>query len=123
MIARRLLPESVEAERGAPAPERLIKGNPQFTTWASEEFGPVSAGIWEASPGAWAVSYDEWEYCKILSGRSVVVGADGRRLDLSAGDTLIIRPGFRGIWEVIETTRKEYVIVAPEVFSQTAADR
>jgi uncharacterized protein len=30
-----------------------------------------------------------------------------------AGDSFVIRPGFRGVWEVIETTRKDYVIVLP----------
>jgi hypothetical protein len=30
---------------------------------------------------------------------------------LRAGDRMILRPGFKGTWEVIETTRKDYVIV------------
>ena len=28
----------------------------------------------------------------------------------SAGDSFVIKPGFKGTWEVLETTRKEYVI-------------
>jgi uncharacterized cupin superfamily protein len=27
-----------------------------------------------------------------------------------AGDSFVIRPGFRGTWEVLETTLKDYVI-------------
>ncbi|MBB4525923.1 UNVERIFIED_ORG: putative cupin superfamily protein, partial [Rhizobium sophorae] len=28
----------------------------------------------------------------------------------TAGDRMILRPGFKGTWEVVETTRKDYVI-------------
>jgi uncharacterized protein len=31
-------------------------------------------------------------------------------MKLRAGDTFILRPGFKGSWEVVETTRKAYVI-------------
>ncbi|HBS32673.1 MAG TPA: cupin, partial [Parvularcula sp.] len=50
------------------------------------------------------------EYFRLLSGVSIVTpdGAPPRRL--VAGDSMIIRPGFEGTWEVVETTRKEYVI-------------
>ena len=33
-----------------------------------------------------------------------------------AGDSLVNRPGFRGTWEVLETTLKDYVIlIQPEI--------
>ena len=38
------------------------------------------------------------------------VGADGSVTQLHAGDSLIIRPGFEGTWEVVQTTLKDYVI-------------
>ena len=75
-----------------------------------EAEGRVYAGIWEASPGKWRIEYDEWEFCHILSGRSVIAGDDGETRTVSAGDAFVIRPGFKGTWEVLETTRKEYVI-------------
>ena len=34
----------------------------------------------------------------------------GAETHLKAGDSMILRPGFKGTWEVIETTRKDYVI-------------
>ena len=37
---------------------------------------------------------------------------DGEVIELTAGDRLILRPGFKGTWEVVETTRKDYVIRA-----------
>jgi uncharacterized protein len=102
---------SVTPETGAPAPDRLISGNPVFTTWNIEETASgLYAGVWQATPGKWRISYDEWEYFHILEGHSVVTEDGGAAIDLRAGDRLVLRPGFNGTWEVIETTRKDYVI-------------
>jgi len=103
-----------EPEIGAPAPDRLISGNPTFRTWNVEEAdGGLYAGIWESTPGTWRIEYEEWEFCHILSGVSVITqdGLDPRTV--KAGDSFVLRPGFKGTWEVIETTRKEYVIRLP----------
>ncbi|WP_296741716.1 cupin domain-containing protein, partial [Mesorhizobium sp.] len=63
---------TVELEAGAPAPDRLISGDPKFGTWNVEERdGGLYAGIWESTPGKWRIVYDEWEFCHILSGVSV----------------------------------------------------
>lgn len=104
-------PSSIEPERGAPAPDRLISGTPEFRTWSFEEAaGGLYAGIWEATPGKWRIAYDEWEYFHILSGISIVTEDGGAETRLKAGDSMILRPGFKGTWEVLETTRKDYVI-------------
>ncbi|MGF9562284.1 cupin domain-containing protein [Neorhizobium sp. JUb45] len=101
----------VEPEEGAPAPDRLIEGNPVFRTWNVEEApGGVYAGVWEATPGKWRIVYDEWEYFHILAGHSVVTEEGGEPVHLRAGDSMVLRPGFNGTWQVIETTRKDYVI-------------
>lgn len=102
----------VEPEEGAPLPERVLSGNPRSRTWNLEETadGKLFAGIWESSPGKWRVEYDEWEFFHILAGHSVLTEEDGEARTLKAGDSFVIRPGFKGTWEVIETTRKEYVI-------------
>ncbi|MCU0831794.1 MAG: cupin domain-containing protein [Rhizobiaceae bacterium] len=101
---------AVLAEQGGPNPEKIIDGDPKFTTWNIEEKDGVFAGVWESTPGAWRVTYDEWEFCHILSGHSVLEEKGGGIHDLRAGDSFIIRPGFKGIWRVLETTRKEYVV-------------
>ena len=99
-------------QSGAPAADRLISGRPQFTTWNLEEREDrLYCGIWQSTPGKWRISYDEWEYCHILSGVSVINGDDGTALQVGPGDSFMLRPGFSGTWEVIETTRKEYVIL------------
>ena len=98
-------------EEGAPAQDRVISGDPRTKTWNVEEAdGGVYAGIWEATPGKWRISYDEWEFCHILSGVSVIAEDGGEATTVRAGDSFVLRPGFKGSWEVLETTRKEYVI-------------
>jgi len=101
---------ATEPETDRPAPEKLISGDPVFTTWNAEERDGLYCGIWQATPGKWRISYDEWEFCHILDGVSVIVEEGGEAMTVRAGDSFILRPGFKGTWEVIETTRKEYVI-------------
>jgi len=107
----RLTPAAASAETDRPAVEKLLAGDPVFTTWNVEERDGLYCGIWQSTPGKWRVSYDEWEYCRILAGRSIITGEDGTEYLLGPGDSFILRPGFKGTWEVIETTRKDYVIV------------
>lgn len=113
---RRLTPNAlpdVTPEITRPAPDRLIAGNPVHTTWNVEQRGSLYAGIWQSTPGAWRIRYDEWEYCRILSGLSILT-EDGQPPEtVQAGDSFLLRPGFAGIWEVVETTTKEYVILLP----------
>lgn len=102
---------AIEPEVGGPAADRLISGTPRFRTWNVEEAdGGIYAGVWESTPGKWRIVYDEWEYFHILSGYSVVTDDGGAVVHLRAGDSMILQPGFKGTWEVIETTRKDYVI-------------
>jgi uncharacterized cupin superfamily protein len=106
----RLSIAGITPEAGAPPADRILAGNPRFRTWNLEERDGLYCGIWESTPGKWRIVYDEWEYCRILSGVSVIAGDDCSPLRVTAGDSFVLRPGFAGTWEVIETTRKEYVI-------------
>ncbi len=103
-------PSTVTPVTERPAPEKGVAGDPVFTTWNMEERDGLYAGIWQSTPGAWRVSYDEWEYCRIREGLSVLKADDGAEITLRAGDSFLIRPGFQGVWEVRETTVKDYVI-------------
>jgi uncharacterized cupin superfamily protein len=101
----------IEPELGAPAADRLISGDPKFRTWNAEERGGgLYAGIWESTPGKWRIENEEWEFCHILSGVSVITEEGGEARTVKAGDSFVLRPGFKGSWQVLETTRKEYVI-------------
>ncbi len=98
------------AEIDHPAAEKLVSGDPVFTTWNIEERDGLFAGIWQSTPGKWHVQYDEWEYFSILEGHSILTDAGGVETHLKSGDRMILRPGFSGTWEVLETTVKDYVI-------------
>ncbi|MBZ5760042.1 MULTISPECIES: cupin domain-containing protein [Rhizobium] len=102
---------AIAPEFGVPAADRVLSGNPQFRTWSLDEAeGGIYAGIWEATPGSWRIVYEEWEYFSILSGYSIVTEDGGEAHHLRAGDRMVLKPGFSGSWEVIETTRKDYVV-------------
>jgi len=107
-----LLPVTVAGapEVSRPDPDRVLSGDPVHSTWNLVERGGLYCGIWESTPGCWRIVYDEWEYCRILSGVSVITDADGTAITLRAGDSFVLSPGFAGTWEVLETTRKDYVI-------------
>lgn len=100
----------VTLEAGEPAQDRLISGHPKFRSWNLEDRDGLYSGVWESTPGKWRIIYDEWEFCHILAGVSIITEDGGDAHTLKAGDSFILRPGFKGTWEVIETTRKEYVI-------------
>lgn len=102
--------DGIEPEISRPAHEKLLLGDPVHTAWNMEERDGLYAGVWQSTPGKWLISYDEWEFCHILSGVSVITDESGYKHHLSKGDSFILRPGFKGTWQVIETTRKEYVI-------------
>ena len=111
----RLVEESLLASEPIdylPAPEKILSGHPRQRVWsqytdASQKF---SVGIWECEPGAWRVRYTEEEYCRVVMGRSLLTSADGVVREVVAGDEFVIPRGFEGVWEVIERTRKIYVI-------------
>jgi uncharacterized cupin superfamily protein len=107
--------QTITPDENIIAEDRVISGAPRTRTWNMEESpdGKLYAGIWEATPGKWRVSYDEWEYCQLESGVSVVTEDGGKAVTLKAGSSLVLRPGFQGTWEVLETTRKTYVIRLP----------
>jgi uncharacterized cupin superfamily protein len=106
---------NIVPEEASPAEDRILRGKPVALTWNVDESpdGKLFTGLWEATPGAWRVRYDEWEFCEIESGHSVVTPDGGEPIHLRAGDRLVLRPGFTGVWEVMETTRKSYVIRLP----------
>jgi uncharacterized cupin superfamily protein len=92
--------------------EKLISGNPRQQLWnhyadTSEKF---FAGVWRSEIGKWRISYTEEEYCQILEGTSIITDRDGHAVTVGAGDNLVVPRGFVGTWEVIEPTKKIFVI-------------
>lgn len=111
-LIQRVTREGCTPETDRPDPEKVLSGDPVHTTWNFEDRDGLYCGLWQSTPGKWRVAYAEWEYVYIHSGHSILTAADGTATHLRAGDSFIIRPGFEGTWEVVETTLKDYVIRA-----------
>ena len=98
--------------RLADLPDRVVEGDPHHETrvqFASPDGGLV-AGTWVSTPGKWHAFTDRDEFCMILSGHCALIAEDGNRQEFRTGDAFLIPNGFRGYWEVIETTTKHFVI-------------
>jgi len=90
----------------------LITGNPKQTLWQhyTDPTKKFFTGIWQSEPGRWHINYTEEEFCQILEGQSVLTDERGTAVTVRAGDNFVIPRGFKGTWEVLQTTRKIYVI-------------
>jgi uncharacterized protein len=92
--------------------EKLLAGNPKQSVW--NHYGDTSekffAGLWHSEIGKWKISYTEEEFCQILEGISIITDTDGNAVTVSAGDNLVVPRGFVGTWEVVQPTKKIYVI-------------
>ncbi|WP_349038776.1 cupin domain-containing protein [Pseudotabrizicola sp. 4114] len=103
---------------GAPAPDRLIEGNPLFSTWAYDDtpagdtsWSNVLTGVWEATPGlTHSIKGTTLEFCHILKGRAEITSVTGESWTFGPGDSFVMKPGFVGTWRTIETVRKIYVV-------------
>jgi len=100
------------------APERLVSGDPTFLTFALDvsreaaKDGKVRTGVWQATPGETvSIKGETFEFCHILEGHVEIEEEGKAPVAYRAGDSFIMKPGFRGIWRTIETARKIYVIV------------
>ena len=109
-LTQRVARHGTEPEVARPDPGVVLAGDPVHSTWNIEEVDGLFCGVWQSTPGTWRVTYAEWEYVYIHEGHSILTGDDGRAIHLRAGDSWIIRPGFTGTWQVVETTLKDYVI-------------
>jgi len=107
---QRVTRDRITPEISRPDAAKVIAGDPVHTTWNIEDASGLYCGLWQSTPGKWRTSYTEWEYVYIHAGHSILTDTAGNATHLKAGDSYIIRPGFAGTWEVVETTLKDYVI-------------
>ena len=90
---------------------RVSRGGTQLRrpAFESPDDGLV-AGTWISTPGKWRAFTDRDEFCMILSGHCRLIDEAGEAKTFKAGDAFLIPNGFRGYWEVLETTTKHFVI-------------
>lgn len=110
-LVERVSRDGITPEITRPDPAKVLSGDPVHSTWAREDKDGLYCGMWQTTPGKWRMTYSEWEYVHILEGHSIITDQHGTATHLRAGDSFIIRPGFDGTWECVETTLKDYVIL------------
>ena len=106
-------PTTAPKESSCP-PDRLVEGAPQFKTWAldASRNGEVNTGIWQATPGVnRSIKGETFEFCHILEGVIELTPEGGEPVIYRAGDSFVMKPGYKGLWRTIETVKKIYVTV------------
>lgn len=102
-----------EAMLSKPDNAFAITGDPQFSTWSCFE-DKVYSGVWMATPGEHKVERDAHtlEQFYILEGE-IELHEDGEiePQRFVAGDLVVIKPNFRGIWRTLSTVKKVYFTV------------
>jgi uncharacterized cupin superfamily protein len=93
----------------ADVPEaQRIAGTPRTGATKLGDFGGVSLGVWEMTPGTMRdVEIDE--VFVVLHGAGTVAFADGTITALEPGDVVRLHAGQRTVWTVRETLRKVYL--------------
>ena len=107
-------------KEGTAAPDRLLEGAPAYKTWQLDtalaeaaKWGTIRTGVWETTEGKTiSIKGDTFEFCHILSGRCEITEDGGEPRIFGAGDSFVMKPGFKGTWNTLEPLRKIFVIAS-----------
>jgi uncharacterized cupin superfamily protein len=75
--------------------------------------GDNACGIWECTPGRFERQLAEAEVMHIRAGRCHFIPTGGAPVEIRAGDTLFFPANTTGEWDIRETLRKVFVVLAP----------
>lgn len=105
-------PASQSQRRLADLPDRVVEGDPHHVTELQYESPDNSliAGSWTSTPGKWHAFTERDEFCYIVYGHCRLISDSGESHTYKTGDAFLIPNGFVGYWEVLEETRKHFVI-------------
>lgn len=95
-----------------PKPTRLTENQTEASRqlWQSDD-GLVAVGVWECTPGRFTADRrTSSEICHIISGRVEMRHEDGTIQLMGPGDCLILPMGWMGEWNILEQTRKLYIV-------------
>jgi uncharacterized cupin superfamily protein len=118
MTDTRILPPGIEAGDDVllgplePTGPRVgaDSGSPMTAGRVLHDAGPLQVGIWECTPGGWAIERrTNTETVHILAGRGRITDADGTVHELAPGVAMVLPRGWSGRWDITETLRKLYV--------------
>ena len=76
----------------------------------SENDDGSQAGIWECTPGKFVREVTQAESVTFLSGHCFFHPDNGDPIEIKGGDVLFFPENSTGIWEILETVRKAYLV-------------
>ncbi|ODN66431.1 cupin domain-containing protein [Methylophaga muralis] len=87
-----------------------------MTTWLEHvsEDGKLLTGFWEATPGTYRVTYNADEMVHIFEGKATLKADNGDPVTYIAGDSFLVKAGFKGTWMTQQTVRKIFAIRVPQ---------
>ena len=86
-------------------------GDPQTSGITFFSGHGVDVGVWECTPGGWAINdRPNTETMLLLAGTVTITPVDGEAVELSEGDVFVLPKGWSGRWDITETVRKLYVL-------------
>ncbi|MCZ4279161.1 cupin domain-containing protein [Kiloniella laminariae] len=112
-----MLPQGIiRIDREAPASESnigqdvLLAGKSDTKLWNAftDQTGQFSVGHWASGSCKLKVSYDENEFCLLLSGKAILTDESGQSCEFGPGEAFTIAAGFKGTWESVGDVVKIY---------------
>lgn len=86
-------------------------GNPQVSGKHFFKSDGTTVGVWECTPGGWEiVDRPDTETMLLLKGHVRMTTQGEEPVELKDGDVFVLAKGWTGRWDVLETTRKLFVI-------------
>jgi len=104
--------EDLFRELPAPVPVKEPIGEPVAETRSKSIPGESASrvGVWECTPGVWRRQIVQAEMCVILSGKAIFEPDNGKPVTVEAGSTHYFPPNSLGVWRILETTRKIFIV-------------
>jgi uncharacterized cupin superfamily protein len=103
---------AVELEEGRPVPTAL-SGEPYESWRVLSDDGRVELGIWEVTPGSFRGEKEGvYELMHFVKGAGTITDAEGVVTEIRPGVVMLCPDGWSGVWDVRETVRKTYAVVA-----------
>lgn len=108
---RSLADPAIEVIEQITPPEKCTQGRPRqtFHKQFESEDRLFSIGTWECEVGSFTVNFTGHEFASLLEGRIMIEDEHGALLHFVPGMQLVFPAGYKGVWNVLEPSRKSYV--------------
>lgn len=90
-------------------------GSPEVSSTHFYSHGGTRVGVWECTPGGWAIeNRPDTETMLLLKGHVRMTTVGEAPVELLAGDVFVLPKGWSGRWDVLDTTRKLFILADGE---------